>query len=304
MAVKANHSWTFETTAFDENGLATVHKAQPVLGVWNASDATGTLPTVASQPVSMNAMALGVTQLRVAAAASDSSYRMVVADQFGAGRPDFAYGARVLYADSVSPSIISTAGGQITVTGVGFRQGNEVLVNGALATVVSWTPTLIVAKAPSQKAAGAASAAVDVEVLDASTGAVTDIAGALTYSASAIVVGPPSQITVLSGAGQNILVGSTFGPVGLLVSDGSGNAVAGAAVTIYQTVYAWEGACPTLGPCASAPVLQTAKTTATTDANGLVTVKPLEITGVPQVVEIAVTAGTTGFLSMSLDVTP
>jgi hypothetical protein len=303
MAVKAKHSWTLETTALDENGLATVQKAQPVLGVWNASDATETLPTVASQPVAMNTMALGVTQLQVPASAVDGSYRMVVADQFGDGRPDFAYGVRLLYADSVAPAIVSTAGGQITITGVGFRQGNEVLVNGVLATVASWTPTQIVATAPSQKA-GATNVPVDVEVLDASTGAVTDMAGALTYSASAVVVGPPAQITVLRGAGQSIAVGSSLSPVGLLVSDGSGNAVAGAAVSIYQTAYAWEGACPALGPCASAPVLQSAKMTATTDANGRVSVTALQVAGVPQVVEIAVTAGTTGFLSMSLSVVP
>jgi hypothetical protein len=303
VGVKANHSWTLETTALDENGVATVQKAQPVLGVWNASDATGTLPTVASQPVAMNAMALGVTQLRVPAAGADSSYRMVVADQFGAGRPDFAYGARVLYADSVAPAVVSTAGGPITIKGMGFKAGNQVLVNGVRAAVTSWTATQIVATAPTQKAAGAASAAVDVEVLDASTGAVTDMAGALTYSGAA-VVGPPAVITVLSGAGQSVSVGSPLAPVVLQVSDSNGNPVAGTAVTIYQTVYAWEGACPALGPCASSPVLQTSKTTATSDANGLVTVTPLEVAGVPQVVEIAVTAGVAGFLSMAVVVKP
>jgi hypothetical protein len=91
VSVQAGRSWTLETTALDESGSVSLLKAQPVIGVWNASDPTGTLPTVASETVAMNAPALGVTQLKMPASASDGSYRMVVADQFGAGRPDFGY---------------------------------------------------------------------------------------------------------------------------------------------------------------------------------------------------------------------
>jgi len=75
-------------------------------------------------------------------------------------------------------------------------------------------------------------------------------------------------------------------------------------VNVYQTVYAWEGACGATGACASAPVLQTVKSSATSDANGLVTVQPIEVSGVTQVVRIAASAGITGFASTSLAVTP
>jgi len=304
LTLKAGRTWTLETTALDENGNATTEKAQPVLGVWNASDPTGTRPTVAGQGFAMNAMAMGVTQLRMPAAGSDGTYRFVVADQFGAGRPDFAYRGRLLSVDSVSPVTVPLNGGQITIAGMGFRTGNQVLVNGAVAQVVSWTATQIVANVPTQRAAGAGSTAVDVEVRDASTGAVSDVAGALSYSGMAVVVGPAAQVSVVSGAGQSVSVGSELAPVVLLVSDANGNAVSGAQVRVYQTVYAWEGACAAVGPCASAPVLTISQATMVSGPDGTVSVTPLLVAGQPQTVEIGVAAGTTGFVSVGLVVKP
>jgi hypothetical protein len=186
VTIKANRTWTLETTALDETGAASDYKAQPVLGVWNATDPTGTLPTVAAQAVAMNSMSLGMTQLPVPAASSDGTYRFVIADQFGAGRPDFTYRQRVLYADSLAPATAGAGGGQITITGMGFRQGNEVKVNGVPATVLSWTATQIVFDAPTFAAAGSPTAPVDVAVLDPGTGGQTIMQGALTYNASAI----------------------------------------------------------------------------------------------------------------------
>ena len=46
--VNANTSWTMEVTALNESGAGSVQKLQPVIGVWNLTDAAGTLPTVAS----------------------------------------------------------------------------------------------------------------------------------------------------------------------------------------------------------------------------------------------------------------
>jgi hypothetical protein len=225
VAVKANRSWTIETTALNESGSATVAKAQPVIGVWNASDPTGTLPTVASSPAAMNALALGVTQAPVDAAANDATLRFVVADQFGGGRPDFAYNARVLYADSVTPAMVGSGGGQISIAGMGFKQGNEVLVNGVPATVLSWTANTIVADAPTAAAAGASGSAVDVEVLDARTGGTTVIEGGLTYT-SAI-----DQIQIVSAPAslQTAVTAATPFAVKVLASDGIAP-VAGASV--------------------------------------------------------------------------
>jgi hypothetical protein len=302
--IKANHSWTIESTALDENGAATYSKAQPVLGIWNVTDPTGTLPTVASQPVAMNSMALGVTQLRVPAAATDGTYRFVIADQFGGGRPDFVYNARVLYADTVQPAIVPSTGGPITITGMGFRQGNVVLINGVRASVQSWSATQIVATAPSQALVNAGAVAVDVEVLDASTGGTSDIGSALTYSAGVVTIGPPATITVLSGEGQSVKQGTALQPILLQVNDANGNAVPGTTVNLYQTVYAWEGPCSAEGPCASAPVLRTQQTTATSDTSGQLSVTPLTVPNQPQTIAIAASAGATSFISLQLTITP
>ena len=506
--VNANTSWTIEIQALNEAGSGSVQKLQPVIGVWNATDATGTLPTVASQAAAMNSITLGMTQLRVPAATSAATLRIAIADQFGAGRPDFGYTGRILYASGVWPTTMQTAGGQITISGMGFATGNQVTVNGVAATVSSWTSTQIVAMAPSMATAGATvGTGVDVVVTDPGTGGSTDMQGALTYSTSTVdqvmlvsapasletgytattpfavrvygadgvtpavganvsfvVVGngggaavatgcqsgpgcvvktdatglaatplmgvaagsvtvsgtemsgggsvravmadvnpvqtvtmgavaqylaagaagswsvgltavqdgaaavgipvtwttaasgftlapatgvtaangtegvvasvgaiasgstnvvtgcvwtsvcanwtvygvAPSQwvVTVASGGGQSVSLGGAPTVVKLLVSDGAGHALPGATVNIYQTAYAWEGACAVRGTCAAAPVLMTARSSAVSDGSGMVQVTPVEAPGVAQVVRIAAATGTAGFATASVVVGP
>jgi hypothetical protein len=507
-AVNANTSWTIEVAALNEAGGGSVQKLQPVIGVWNETDPTGTLPTAGSQTAAMNSMVLGMTQLRMTTAATAATYRIAIADQYGAGRPDFAYTARILYVSGVSPATLGAGGGQITVSGTGFQLGNEVLIDGVAATVSSWTSTQIVATAPSMAVVGASGGtAVDVEVLDTSTGGMTDMQAALTYSqgtkdvvalvsapasletgyvaatpfavrvfasdgvtpakgasVSFVVVGsgggaavatgcgagvgcvvttdatglaatplmgvaagsvavsgtetsggasgkativdanpvrgvtigaatqylaagasgswslslsatqdgaaavgipvawsttatgftlmPATGVTaangteavvaqvsaiasgaanlmtgcawtnvcaswtvygvaasqwviaVSSGGGQSVVRGVTPTVVKLLVTDGAGHALPGAAVNVYQTVYAWEGACALRGACASAPVLMTARSSAVSDGSGMVQVTPVEASGVAQVVRIAAATGTRGFATVSVMVVP
>jgi hypothetical protein len=108
------------------------------------------------------------------------------------------------------------------------------------------------------------------------------------------------RLTVVGGAGQAIAVSGTFAPVVLLVTDGQGDPVAGAAVAVHQTVDAAEGACPSRGPCPAAPVLGASATTEISDANGQVSVTPMQVEGVAEVTNVAVAAGTRGFVSLSL----
>jgi hypothetical protein len=257
--VNANTSWTIEVTALNEAGAATVQKLQPVIGVWNLTDPTGTLPTVASQTAALNSMSLGMTQLRMPATASASTLRIAIADQFGAGRPDFAYTARILYASSVAPATLSAGGGQITITGTGFQTGNEVRVNGVAATVLSWTSTQIVATAPSMAAAGATSGtAVDVEVLDASTGGTSDMQTALTYTQGTI-----DQVSLVSAPAslETGYVAATPFAVRVYAPDGV-TPVASASVS-FVVVGSGGGAAVATG-CGSGPGC-----VVTTDATGL-----------------------------------
>jgi hypothetical protein len=476
-------------------------KAQPVIGLWNVGD--GGLPTVASQPTSMNSMAPGVTQLWMPANATAGNYTFAVADQYGAGRPDFGYKARLLYAASVTPALVGAAGGKIVIDGEGFRQGNQVSVNGVPATVVSWSSNEIVAMAPSMMAAGALLAMpVDVMVTDVATGGETDIANGFSYSdvqpdvmtvvlpspagletgvtaaapftvqvlkadgtpvasgsvlfsvasgsagfgacwgaatcmlqtnasgrvsttvvggavgqvvlsavevdggaavqltltdvapvravrmanaasyvaagasgtwalalnatqdgaaaagvqvmwtassgvslsgastttgadgsasvsASALQIGAGTttvtgcawsgvcaswtmtavdssqwRIAVSGGAAQSVSAGTTLSGVTMGVTDTVGHPLQGAMVSVYQTTDGWEGTCAAPGRCAASPVLESAQSTVVSDASGSVTVTPLEVPGVPQVVNIAAVTGTQGFVSLSLPVTP
>ncbi len=217
LAVKANRSFTVEVTAEDEQGFATFAKAEPVIGVWNATDALRTLPTVAAAGQAFNGEATGMTTVTVSNM-QPNQLRMVIADQRGDGRPDFSYQARVLYADSVVPAAVSATGGTIAITGMGFRTGDAVTVNGVAATVASWTANTIVATAPSLQALGSSTAmAADVVVTDLATGGSTTMPGALNYAAPKPVL---SLLTAPSGTmavGQPASVAFT---VQVLGSDG------------------------------------------------------------------------------------
>lgn len=118
------------------------------------------------------------------------------------------------------------------------------------------------------------------------------------------VAQPLWAIAVTSGGGQSLVEGATPAVVSFQVTDGAGHALPGATVNVYQTAYAWEGACGLRGACAAAPVLMTAQSTAVSDENGMVEVTPVEVAGVAQVVRIAAATGTMGFVSTSVAVEP
>jgi hypothetical protein len=485
---------TLEVTALDESGFATTAKAMPLIGVWAATSATGTLPTLAATPAAFNTVSLGMTAVSVAAPQAQG-LRFVIADARGDGRPDFAYKARVLYADAVAPAATSVNGGQITIRGMGFRAGSEVLVNGVAAVVSSWSATSIVAVAPPESAfAEKPSASVDVSVVDLATGGSTVMTGALTYggvapdtmallsapsgavpvgttaaspfavrvtlgdgvtpvaglpvtfsvsagsaqfgacvvmtnasgmasttltpmtfgtvtvqaaaagaietatflavarsitavqplqyvAAGAVVAWTPQvtvvengtpavgvavewtasgalalvpasseadaagvaevsavagplaagatagveacawatvcasftamgidpadwRLVVVSGAGQTIAAAATFAPVVVMVADAGGNPVAGALVAVHQSVDASGMPCPARGRCPIAPVLAASTGAATSDANGLVNVIPMQIAGAGGRTNVAIAAGTQGFVALSLQQAP
>jgi IPT/TIG domain len=501
LTVKGGRSFTVEATAEDEQGFSTTAKAMPVIGVWNAADALGSLPGVAAAGEPFSGETTGTTALTVPST-QPNELRIAIADERGNGRPDFNYQGRVLYADSVAPASVAAAGGTITITGMGFRTGNAVLIDGVSATVLSWSATSIVATAPSLRALGSSTAMVaDIEVQDLSTGGTTVMtralsygtpvpelnlltapgaaeivsqqasvafavqmlaadgvtpmagqavlfsaaggtvqfgacgggsctvttnalgvasttvtplsAGAITLSAvssagtqtvsfnaivqvrtavavqateyvaagasfawvpqlmvtdntastagvevnwqagsGAVVVSPAqSQVTaqgiaqtiatigplgggaqavvsgcawttvcasfvaegvaaqdlrlvVVSGAGQTVAASGSLAPVVLLVTDTASHPVAGAAVQIYQTVSAWEQACPDRGRCPIAPVEASSTGAAVSDANGMVTVIPQQLAGVAGTTNVAVAAGTQGFVSLALEEEP
>jgi hypothetical protein len=274
--VKAGRTWTLEVTATDEYGEATVQKARPVIGVWNSTDATGTLPTIAASASAMNSMSLGMTQLPVAAASQAETVRIAIADQYGKGRPDFTYNARLLYADSIAPAVVGAGGGTITITGMGFRAGNQVTVNGVAANVVSWSANQIVAIAPTMAAAGmSVGAAADVAVTDPSTAGQTVMSGVLVYS------GAPDTILVVSAPSfvETGVVSGTAFAVKVMASDGV-TPVSGASVVFAVAGGAALTACAGTSSCmATTDANGVAQTTVSGTDVGSVTLKATEVSG-------------------------
>lgn len=100
----------------------------------------------------------------------------------GDGRPDYAYNAWVLYADTVTPQRLLSSGGPIVIRGTGFHPLDSVLVNGVRAQVTSVSPNEITAIAP--RAAAGVTGSVDLEVDDLPVYyAAAIISGALSYDA-------------------------------------------------------------------------------------------------------------------------
>lgn len=176
--VRPNRELTIEGTALDETGAGSENKARLVLGAWNGTDVPGSTP-VAATPQPFNGAQVGLTTLSVATVAS-GSLRLGIADSRGDGRPDYIYSGRLLYADSVMPSLLSLDGGPITIHGVGFRANSIVKVNGVNAPVTSVTPTEITAIAPP---ANGATGVVLLTVSDPATLGITAIQAGLSYDA-------------------------------------------------------------------------------------------------------------------------
>src|SRR5260370_16913327 len=95
----------------------------PVVGVWTATDARGSLPGIASAAQVFNGAGTGMTTLTTSIT-QPARLRIAIADKRGDGRPDYNYKARVLYADSLTPSPLRAAAATITIPCMPFRPRN------------------------------------------------------------------------------------------------------------------------------------------------------------------------------------
>lgn len=273
--LQAQRSATLEITAQDE-GYTTSTKAMPVVGLWKMADPTGTLPTIAGTSGAFNTGLTGVTSLAITSAPQPQQLRMVVADQRGDGRPDFAYKGRLLYADSITPATVSAGGGSVTIQGMGFRQGNAVTVNGVSATVLNSSATAITLTAPSLHDLHSTTAlTADVVVRDLVTGGQTSMAGALTYNAQpslALVSAPSGTIFTRTTAATPLTVQA-------LQADGF-TPIAGQTITFTVTAgQALLGACNATVCVMATDALGRASTTMAPLAAGRVTLSAASAVG-------------------------
>ena len=243
-SARPNRQFALVTTAMNESGVPSQSKAMPVIGAWLADDAA-TAPPDFSTPAPFNSSSEGVTVLEVTTPAGDgvTSYPLTaaIADARGDGRPDYAYSARIFYADSVSPDVVPSSGGVIAIAGTGFVKGDSVQVNGVSAPVLAVSAEQIVAQAPAQNASGA----VDVQLNDP-TGAIAVMSGALVVSTAGDSSAYALNVVSVPGGsgGSSGSVGAVApGAFALQVADSNGNPVSGAPVTFSDSNGSLLSAC-------------------------------------------------------------
>lgn len=112
------------------------------------------------------------------------------------------------------------------------------------------------------------------------------------------------RVVAVSGAGQIIPASGTFAPAVLRVTDTASNPVAGVVVEVFQTVDAWQPACPDRGRCPVPPILASTQYSVISDANGLLTITPEQLQGLAETTNLAAASGSQGFLSLTLEKQP
>ena len=236
LSVRGNRIFTVVTQALDETGKPTMMKAMPALGVWDGYAQTGT--AAAGWTAAQNGLATGETWLQVGTQGNDI-VRMAVADQRGDGRPDYFYKGWVLYADTVSPARLPAAGGTMVIRGMGFRNGDSVLVGGLRAQVLSLSANAITALVP---AAGVGvTGSQDVEVDDLPNFyASAVIPGGVSYDSGAgdaltLVTAPSGQVPINVPQAFSVIAkgadGTSAGGVTVRYSVTSGSAALGCGLT-------------------------------------------------------------------------
>jgi hypothetical protein len=236
LSVRGNRTFTILTQALDETGKPTMAKAMPALGVWDGYAQTETAP--AGWVAAQNGLATGETWLQVATQANDI-VRLAVVDQRGDGRPDYFYKGWVLYADTVTPARLPAAGGPIVIRGVGFRNGDSVLVGGVRAQVLSLSSNEITAMVSAVRVGMTGSQDVEVDDLP-NFYASAVIPGGVSYDAGAgdaltLVTAPSGQVPInVPQAFSVIAKGADGAPAGgttVRYSVTSGSAALGCGLT-------------------------------------------------------------------------
>jgi hypothetical protein len=244
---QSNRTLSIAVTALDGSGAVSLLKAQPVIGMWAASDPQGTAPP-AFTPSSFNTLNLGMTRLDTQVL-SGGNFLIGIADLRGDGRPDYHFHAHVLYADTVWPARVGVSGGPITIQGTGFAPGLTSTVGTTTATQLAVSAGQITLAAPSHS-----DGVQNITITDPVSGSSTTMTGALTYGAAAT-----DNLILLYGLNPSTPVGAQAAhpvSVRVLAADGV-TSVGGATIAWAATNVVQLSACGGASSCS-----------VTTDQNG------------------------------------
>jgi hypothetical protein len=206
LTAQANRTLSIAVTALDEAGVASESKAQPVVGMWAASDPEGTPPpALTTSP--FNSPSLGQTLLN-AQIATSTNFLIGISDVRGDGRPDYQYHAQVLYADSVSPQRVGVNGGPVTVLGTGFAPGLAVNIGNTAASALAINAGQMIVSVPANS-----DGVQSLTVTNPVTGGTSVMTGVLTYGAAAT-----DSLALMNGLNSPTPVGTQAGsPVSVQV---------------------------------------------------------------------------------------
>ncbi|MFZ0805783.1 MAG: IPT/TIG domain-containing protein [Candidatus Sulfotelmatobacter sp.] len=220
LPAQANRTLSVAVTALDESGAATQGKAQPVIGMWTASDAQGSMPP-AFTPSPFNSTVPGMTLLN-AQVSTSANFIIGIADLRGDGRPDYRYRMSVLYADAVSPQRLAVSGGALAITGIGFSSAVTVSVGSLPVRPLAVSAGQMIVPAPAFP-----DGPQSITLTDPLTGNSSTMTDAVTYGAAA-----SDNIVLLSGTNPSAAVGTqATNPVSVRVLAGDGvTPVAGATI--------------------------------------------------------------------------
>ena len=228
----------------------------------------------------------GAGQTQVAAALSNGSS---VLAQFTAGvAPAIA---------ATNPVLYLAAGATVTWTPIVEVQASGAPLSGAAVNWISGAAGVTVSSTGSTtNSAGLAQTTAIVGPLSAGTSAtlyacqVQSPSTCTQFTANA--VHPElAQLVSVSGVGQTLPVGAAPAPVSLEVTDAGGHPLAGAVVNFYELLQVWQASCPVTGRCPVPETLATQAVSATSDANGMVTLTPLADLTQPTVLTVNATTG-------------
>ena len=187
LSAHVDRTMSVKVTALEESAKATLNKAQPVIGIWQAAAPVGSAPDVAVSY--FNSLETGATVLK-ARFLTSGSFKIGIADFRGDGRPDFRYRGRIFYGDSASPARVATqSNASLTVRGIGLDAATTATINNQKTPVIAALSDRIVLATPSLPD-GVYS--IDLQAGDGSS---SSLINALTYGAAA-----GDQILLLQGA--------------------------------------------------------------------------------------------------------
>ena len=249
------------------------------------TDETGTA-TVTVAPASSQATT-------VAATLANGAHVMT---EFDGGTPPQIAATNTLYL---------AIGAQVSWTPVAVVLSNGSAVQGANVVWTSGPGAQIGTVSTSSNAAGNASTGVTAGPLTAGETANVYACGAGSGTCATFAIhaahAEMASLVPVSGVGQSLAASGTAMPVTLEVVDGVGHPLAGAAVNFYQQMVAWQPPCPAQGRCPAPRQLDApVASSATSDANGLVTLTPMSNNGEPAVLHIEATTGQQGLLQFAI----